>query len=416
MYLLFLIIPIVILYIFRLRISTAITSTVFLWQQVLLEQRSKQRWQIRRIISLLLSILFISFLTIAAWNPKIHLPESIFGKPKEKAELAITRFQPRRLFDEPANYEILIEVANTGTETAETMLGVQLNDRLLSAIPLTIPKDSVQQTIIRDASPLGGVLQCALILENEQQDSRKKPIQVTAVTILPPVESQKVLLCDIENIFLQSALQSLPDTEVITVYEVPQIISKNVVLVLNGKVPAELPTGNILIFNPQNDTQFFTVGEPVGIALVEDTDETSQLVKQLGLQNLLLQGARNITFPEPAADIDIKILAKTAEQVPLYILIETPERKVFVFNADLKRSDITSQTVFPLLLSRAVKYFGSSVKETSAKDVSTKEAGALAPAKLAKQSLVKPVGFALTAVCLFWTVAEWFLFQRRKLE
>ncbi|GHT25495.1 hypothetical protein FACS18942_00520 [Planctomycetales bacterium] len=417
MYLIILTIPIILLYILKLRINTEITATAFLWQQVLQEQRTAPYRQIRRIVSLLLSILFIILLAFAVWNPDIHLPAyKPAVKPKEGIQLAITRFTPRRSLDEPVNYEILTEVSNTGTVSAETILGVQFGSSLLSAQPLTVPANSVRQTVIQGTSPLGGVLQCALIEQEQKENNsrkRKRTEQQTAIqtsAILPPVSLHIVLLFGEDNMYLKNALQSLPDTEIIVPKETPPVIPaaipKEAVLVINGNVPSELPTGNIIIFNPQNDTQLFSAGESVSIPLAAETDEDSLLVKQLGLANTLFLGAKNIT-PKITANTKVRILAETAERQPLYLLVETPERKVLVFNADLNKSGITSQTTFPLLLSNALRYFDSSdVKIVQrAEDFSPPTVGSLFA-----------VWFPLTAVCLFWTAAEWYLFLRRKLE
>jgi hypothetical protein len=254
------------------------------------------------------------------------------------------------------------------------------------------------------------------LIEQEQKENnsrkRKRTEQQTieASAILPPVSLHIVLFFGEDNMYLKSALQSLPDTEIIVPKEtppvIPAVIPKEAVLIINGNVPSELPAGNILIFNPQNDTQLFSVGEAVSIPFAAETDEDSPLVKQLGLTNTLFLGAKNIT-PKITANMKVKILAETADRQPLYLLFETPERKVLVFNADLKKSGITSQTTFPLLLSRVLRYFDQ--------DSTQPRAGGVSPL-ITQQPRAGGVSPLLTAICLFWTAAEWYLFVRRKLE
>ncbi|MDR1962953.1 MAG: BatA and WFA domain-containing protein [Planctomycetaceae bacterium] len=69
-YLLFLAIPIILFYILKIRLRREPVSTTIFWQQVFEERRSRSFWRrLRHLISLLLSLLFLSLLAGAVLNP-----------------------------------------------------------------------------------------------------------------------------------------------------------------------------------------------------------------------------------------------------------------------------------------------------------------------------------------------------------
>jgi len=157
--------------------------------------------------------------------------------------LAITRFQPRRLPERLADYEILVEVVNFGTTTVQTRLEIDCDGELVDVLPLSLEPNMLVMKIVRNTSASGGLLRATLA------DTDSFSTDNTAVAFLSEQFVQRILLYGQENFFLWHVLQALPLTEIVLVPEIPDSIPPDSVLVLHQTVPATLPPGNVLVID-----------------------------------------------------------------------------------------------------------------------------------------------------------------------
>ena len=260
--------------------------------------------------------------------------------------LAITRFQPRRLPDSLADYEIFIEMINFGTETVETRLEIEREGELVDVLPLSLEPDVPVARIIRNASAAGGLLRATLTTPD------LFPIDNTAVAFLSEQFVQRVLLYGQENFFLWHVLQVLPLTEVTVIETIPDVIPPDSVLVIHQSVPAALPSGNVLIIDPQNDCNLFRLGERVERPLATKVDTASPLVRHIS-PGLNFANARTMI---PLSD-NFNALIETADDFPLYWQFVSEGYRTLVLSADLNQGDFSLRTAFPILMSQALTYF-----------------------------------------------------------
>jgi len=259
--------------------------------------------------------------------------------------LAVTRFQPRRLPNHLTDYEIFLEVINFGTATAETTLEIECEGRLTEVLPLVLEPHVPVTRIIRNTSAGGGLFRATLT------STDLFPTDNTAVAFLSEQYVQQILLYGQENFFLWHILQSLPLTEVMVIEQIPEVIPPDSVLVLHQRVPATLPLGNLLIIDPLTDCDLFAIGERIEQPLAANVDAESPLVRFIS-PGLNFAHAR-ILIPQKS---NITPLIKTADDFPLYLQFIADNQRVLALSADLNQGDFSLRTAFPILISQALTF------------------------------------------------------------
>lgn len=282
------------------------------------------------------------------------------GSPTDN--IGMTRFQPRRSLSDAVGYEVLIETVNFGTESVDVRLEVEIEDRIVDVIPYRLEPNRPQTKMIRNTAPQGGLLRA--VLKPTVIPADVFPTDNTAVAFLPERLTQHIYLFGADDFFLLKVLQSQPNIELHFLSELPDRIPDGGVLVLHQTVPAKIPTGKVLIIDPRNSCDQFEVGEPLEIPVIAKELAASPFLKFVHLTNLILSGARKLTFQNQ----NTVILAETPEGLPIYAYCDN----ILVLTTDLKRSDLALRTAFPILVAQALTQFRNSGGELE-KTYSTNE-------------------------------------------
>ena len=286
-----------------------------------------------------------------------NLPETILLKPNVHVvhvglpidNLAITRFQPRRLPGQAADYEIFVEAVNFGSETVQTRLEIDCDGKIVDVIPLSLEPNEPVTKIVRNTSAGGGLFRAALA------STDLFPADDVAVAFLSEQFVQRILLYGQENFFLRHVLQAQPQTEVNVIDIIPDTILPDSVLVLHQIVPETLPPGNVLIIDPHNDCDLFQVEQRLERPIAAKVDTESSLVRFIR-PGLIFTGAKNIV-PQRS---NFHVLAETADNFPLYLQFVAENQRTLVLSADLNQGDFSLRTAFPILISQALTYFRNS--------------------------------------------------------
>jgi len=315
-------------------------------------------------------------------------PVEVYAGAEPIDNLAITRFQPRRLPGQASDYEILVEVVNFGVETVETSLEIDREGILVDVIPLTLEPNKPVTRIIRNASAAGGLFRATFA------DADSFSTDNVAVAFLSEQFVQQILLYGRENYFLGHVLQVQPQTAVNVIDIIPDTIPPDSVLVLHQIVPETLPPGNVLIIDPQNDSDLFRIGQRLARPIAATVNMESSLVRFIQ-PGLIVAGARNV-IPQHS---NINVLAETAEGFPLYWQFVSEEQRVLVLTADLNQGDLTMRTAFPILITQALTYFRGT--DALQKAYSTAESVTLTvPTERTQVILRSPSGKETTFPCL----------------
>ncbi len=316
------------------------------------------------------------------------------GEPLDN--MGITRFQPRRSLGDAVGYEVLAEVIHYGEKPARAELEIELGDRVVDVIPLTLEPGVPQTRIIRDATPLGGLLR-ARLNPVEGAPADPFPVDNEARAFLAERQTQRILVCGEEDFFLRKVLESQPNVTLLFPSEIPAVVPDDAVLVLHRTVPERIPRGNVLIVDPRSGCDMFDLGSPLAEMqippIVAKEDGESPLMKFVHLLNLTVRGARSLVPKEPEGKSGFTVLAETPEASPIFVHWQQPERSVVLLTADLTQGDLALRTAFPIMVSQALQQFRGSGGELE-KAYDTRE-----PVRLALKTdrgevvLVSPSGF-----------------------
>ncbi|QEL19725.1 vWA domain-containing protein [Limnoglobus roseus] len=286
---------------------------------------------------------------------------------QQTPNVGITRFQVRRSTIDPIGYEVLIEITNHSDEpSGDFRMELTLNDRTADVIPLNLKPGETWAKTTQSTTADGGVLTAKLTTKGEKQS---EPLQDalaadnTAVALLPKREKMPVHLHTAAgNLFLQKVLEANALVQLTSSRkDMPKEFAANAIKVFHKDTPAQLPPGNVLVVDPQNDTNLWKLGNKLPTAIVTKQEKDSPYMAHVRLDNVILPDARMMTFT-PAAEKP-QVLASSLQNEPLITLIERPEGKVLVLTADLDRSELPFRTAFPILVMNTLGVFSGAAGE-----------------------------------------------------
>jgi hypothetical protein len=273
------------------------------------------------------------------------------GKPLDN--VAITRFQPRRLLSEATGFEVLTEISNFSEKPVECRLRLVLEERILELLPVSLEPDSVETIMIHGESEQGGILWATLDVSDSLEADN------AAYAVLPQKTIQKLLYYGEDDFFLMRALESQQNIRLERVTEYPSIVPDNAVLIIHQTTPQVLPKGNLFIIDPQNDCNLFTVGEFLESPIAALEKKDSVLMRFVNLNGVPMSGARKLSLLKSPEHLPITLLA-TPENDPLLIQWgnSSPQTdKILALTTKIKQGDFSLRTSFPILLSHALTFF-----------------------------------------------------------
>ena len=283
---------------------------------------------------------------------------TLYGFGKAQDNLAITQFQVRRSLLDAIGYQVLVEVSNLSEQTQKCRLELNLEEALVDVVPLELQPGASKTLNLDHASATGGRLVATLDAEDALSVDNR------ALAVLPTRRKMPITLATPGSVFLKSVLESIPLVDLTVVEAAPEKwqASRDSILVLHQKVPQQLPPGKVLVINPRNDCDLWTVGEPIETPLVSTVDESSPVTQHVRLTNVLFPDARTLNFIGEADSLDGKSqnnlpLIKTPLDEPLLTHLRRPSGDVLILNVDLDLGDLPLRIAFPVLMKNAVEWF-----------------------------------------------------------
>ncbi len=217
-------------------------------------------------------------------------------------DVAVTRLQVRRSSIDPIGYKTLVEVQNFADAPAGDMrLSLTLNGRALDVIPLKLGPDEVFSKVIESTTADGGALAAGLTSVTDGKESPHTDALAdddTATAFLPKREKVPVHLhAPKGNLFLQMVLEANPLVVLTNSRQLPTDTPDATIKVYHHETPAKLPPGNLLIVDPLNSTELYTVGALVPAAIVVKQEKDTPILAHVRLNNVVLPDAKTLTFP-----------------------------------------------------------------------------------------------------------------------
>ncbi len=273
---------------------------------------------------------------------------TVYGLGTPQDNLAITQFQVRRSLLDAIGYQVLVEVSNLGEQAQKLRLELHLEGELVDVIPLELEKGAAKILNLDHASATGG----RLVAQIDATDGLA--IDNRALAILPTRRQMPITLATPGSVFLKSVLASIPLVDLNIVEAPPEnwAPADDGILVLHQRVPKKLPAGKLLIINPRNDCDLWTLGQPIEKPLVGSVATSSPVTQHIRLTNVLFPDARALTFTGAN-----EALIKTPLDEPLLSYIHRPAGDVLILNVDLDLGDLPLRIAFPVLMKNAVEWF-----------------------------------------------------------
>ena len=271
---------------------------------------------------------------------------SVYGVGKEQDNIGITRFQVRRSVIDAVGYQVLVDVTNFTEEEVECRLELDLDAELVDVLPLKLAPNETATRIVNHTSASGGTMTAQL----DHQDALA--VDNIAAAILPERKPIPIRLYTQGNLFVASALNSIPLVDLDIQEEFGSTVLTNQIHVFDQKVPQALPAGRVLVIDPQNDCEHWKLDGEIDQPIVANVDSDSPLTQQVKLTNVLFPGAKKIDFTS-----EYEALVSDPFDAPLLARIRRPEGDIVVLTCSLEKGDLPLRIAFPVLMKNTVEWF-----------------------------------------------------------
>ena len=280
------------------------------------------------------------------------------------SNVGITQFQVRRSLTDALSYEILSQVTNASNVPVQCRLELELNGMLVDIVPMKLEPDEVWSRSFEKTSLAGGALFGRLTeIKAVHRSTDDEPVQNDellnsllvddrAWTVLADRKVQKVLIVSPGNLFLQKVFEANPLVVVEVVNGLPELWPPDTLIVLHRLVPPQIPAGNVLIVDPAESSDLWTLGEWLADPIVTIQDKDSLLMTHLQLESVLISQVRRIT----TAGVT-HALACTISGDPVYVEFMRDTGRCLLLNTNLEENDLAFRTAFPIMVSNALSWF-----------------------------------------------------------
>ena len=260
------------------------------------------------------------------------------------------------LRDAPDGPQLFVGLFNSGTEPVTALLTVRVDGRLFDSRRVNLPSHGEQNATLTGLPLDTHLVEATLSVEENHTDTGAGPPDLLAIdnrawALRAGRQPSNVLLVTNGNAFLEKALGLLPDIRLFKARPADYAPSEGFRLtVLDGFVPAQLPSGSLLVFNPPV-SPLAEVSGTVAYPTVGQVAVNDPLMRYVDLSGTHIAEARRITAPAWA-----RVLARTTDGDPLIIAGQTDGRRAVIVAFDLHKSDLPLQVAFPIFVANAVEW------------------------------------------------------------
>ena len=278
--------------------------------------------------------------------------------------VAITRFATRPLLASPQTSEVLLAIKNFGRVPVSGNVEISFDGKLLDVKPFTLDpgKDrfDVFPSVPRTSRSARGWLTARLDVKDALA------VDNTAYAVLPPPQSQRVLLVTKGNWFVEKLLAADQQTQFELIEPTAwqaEFATKFDAVILDNFIPPDFDlaksTGNFLFLK----TSPFATGEaPIEQPLVSENDANHPVLRLVNLQNVTIVRAAPIKAPEPADGWTWQTPLRSFEQ-PLLLTGSRGQQRLAVLAFDVGDSDLPLRIAFPLLMTNATRWLAGESRE-----------------------------------------------------
>ncbi|HET9495215.1 MAG TPA: vWA domain-containing protein [Chloroflexia bacterium] len=260
--------------------------------------------------------------------------------------LAMTSLSLR---EAPGGPQLFAGAYNAGPEAASGLLTIHVDGALRDSRRVEIEPGG-EQTVTLTGLPLDAQ-QVEATLTPDDPAADVLAADNRAWALRPKQAEARVLLVSEGNGFLEKALALMPGVKVFKAAPAGYAPSPDFRLtVLDGFVPAALPEGSLLVFNPP-DSPLVPVSGTVQGPVIGQVAVNDPLLRYVDLSGVHIAQARRMTAPTWA-----RVLVRSTAGDPLLMAGEPGGRRVVVAAFDLHQTDLPLQVAFPILTANLLEW------------------------------------------------------------
>jgi Ca-activated chloride channel homolog len=259
----------------------------------------------------------------------------------------ITTLSARPDPSDPQRQHIFVRVQNFGQASGMNLLSLYADGKLVDSTDLQIgPRGKFEHVF--DTLPAG-----SKVVEARLRDSDEFAVDNSAWLVLNQTSAFKVLLVTQNNLFLEKAVNLLPNVEVFKTEPRRYVgidTSQYSVFVFDGYLPPELPNGNMLLINPPPTDWLSMATDTIPRPKVTSFEADDPLLNYVQFGDLQLSKTKDVEQPEWA-----RVLAQSGSH-PLLMAGNNAGRKMVIVPFDLHWSNFGLLSGFPIFVSNAVNF------------------------------------------------------------
>lgn len=289
--------------------------------------------------------------------------------------VGISAFSVRPLPSSPRDFQVHIEITNDGMADRRVPVELRIGGRLADAFEFNVPAGKSLTRTLRQFSAQGGEIEAVADVKDNF------PLDNHAYATLPRPQPIRVRLVTPEDLFLQYALSSDEDVELVVVK--PDKFTESsafAVTVFHGWRPAKAPLGNSIFIGDWPDDLGLKKRGEISKPLFTEWQRDHPVNRHLALQNVAIDKAVGV---ESGA-----LFQKLASSFndPLVLLKEAPGQNVLVVAFDTSTTDLPLRVAFPIMVANAIRYLNGT--DTSERWVNPPMGALLTRSEVAKHAAV----------------------------
>lgn len=269
--------------------------------------------------------------------------------------VAITALSTRALPNDAP--QMFASLKNYGDEDVNIIFSIDLDDELYTATRYEIAAGTTRDIIIEDLPDDFTALKAYIAPTSSSNVPDYLPIDDTALSVYNTSGTGDVLVITERNIFLERIFSSMPGADLTMRTPDEGLPSRDYDLyVFDGWLPSRLPEGDLLIINPPESTNYFTVtGDTNTLTINPDSGGVNQEFEQaryLDFSNVNIRDTRVLDQIDWA-----NVLVETEAGVPLVFFGDVEGRQLAVLTFDLHDSDLILQIGWPILVTNLMQWY-----------------------------------------------------------
>jgi Ca-activated chloride channel family protein len=253
---------------------------------------------------------------------------------------------------DPRHQQVFVRVQNFGTAPATNLLSLYADGKLADSADLQLPaRDSSGPGTVEHV--FDSVPQGTKAVEARLRDTGQFSADKNAWLVLNQSTAFKVLLVTQNNLFLEKAINLLPNVEVFKTD--PRRYtgidpSQYSVFVFDGFLPQDLPNGNMLLVNPPPTDWLNISSDLIPRPKITSFEDSDPLLSYVQFGDIQLSRTKDVEPPPWAT-----VLAQSGSH-PLLLAGNNAGRKMVILPFDLHWSNFGLLSGFPIFISNVMTY------------------------------------------------------------